>query len=75
MLRVRVPHEPLIICYILSMTRSEMQSRINELRNELETRHKYGTVKMANADGKPIKVEALQDELYSLIYKMSKIED
>lgn len=57
------------------MTRSEMQSRINELRNELETRHKYGTVKMANADGKPIKVEALQDELYSLIYKMSKIED
>jgi hypothetical protein len=55
------------------MTRIEMQSRINELRDELETRHKYGTVKIANADGTPVATEKLQGELYSLIYKVSKL--
>lgn len=55
------------------MTRLETQSRINELRDELETRHKHGTVKIANADGTPVATEALQNELYSLIYKMSKL--
>lgn len=56
------------------MTRLEMQARVNALREELETRHKYGTVKIANADGSPIPVETLQAELYSLIYKLSKRE-
>lgn len=56
------------------MTRSEMQTRVHALRDELENRHKYGTVKLAGADGVPITVEALQNELYSLIYKLSKSE-
>lgn len=55
------------------MTRIEMQTRVNELREELETRHKYGTVKIADADGTPVATEKLQNEMYSLIYKMSKI--
>lgn len=56
------------------MTRSEMQSRISALREELEHRYKYGTVKLADANGTPIPVESLQKELYSLIYKLSKRE-
>ena len=56
------------------MTRSEMQYRIRILREELETRHKYGTVKLASADGLPIPVETLQQELYYLIYKLSKVD-
>lgn len=56
------------------MTRSEMQSQIRLIREELENRHKYGTVKMANADGSPVSVEVLQNKLYSLIYKMSRME-
>ncbi len=54
------------------MTRSEMQARITALREELETRHKHGVVKMASSDGTPISTEKLQNELYSLIYKLSK---
>lgn len=54
------------------MTRSEIQARITALREELETRHKHGTIKMAGPNGKPITTEKLQDELYSLIYKLSK---
>ena len=54
------------------MTRIEMQARVNLIRTELENRYKYGTVKLANADGLPIPVEILQQELYSLIYKLSK---
>jgi hypothetical protein len=56
------------------MTRSEMQTRISALREELENRTKYGSVKLANADGTPISVEKLQEELYSLIYRLSKNE-
>ena len=56
------------------MTRSEMQLRIKALRDELETRHKFGTVKMAAADGAPVPVETLQNEMYALIYKMSKLD-
>ena len=56
------------------MTRSDMQTRISALREELEQRYKYGTIKLANADGTPISVESLQNELYSLIYKLSKRE-
>lgn len=54
------------------MTRTEMQSRVTALREELETRHKYGAVKIANSDGTPVSIEKLQNELYSLIYKLSK---
>ncbi len=57
------------------MTRSEMQARIRALKEELETRHKYGTVKMASEDGAPVPVETLQNELFSLIYRLSKTND
>jgi hypothetical protein len=49
-----------------------MQARVSALREELETRHKYGTVKIASEDGTPVSIEKLQNELYSLIYKLSK---
>lgn len=54
------------------MTRSDMQARIRAIKEELETRHKHGTVKMASSDGTPIPVIALQNELFSLIYQVSK---
>lgn len=54
------------------MTRSEMQARVNALREELEARYKTGTVKIAKADGSPIPTENLQNELYALIYRLSK---
>lgn len=56
------------------MTRLEMQSKIRVLRDELENRHKYGTIKIAHTNGTPVPVEKLQAELYSLIYKLSKFE-
>jgi hypothetical protein len=56
------------------MTRLEMQARVNALREELENRHKYGAVKLANADGTPVPAEKLQNEMYSLIYKLSKMD-
>lgn len=56
------------------MTKNEIQSKIRILKDELNTRHKYGIVKMAKPDGEPIPVEDLQKELYSLIYKASKME-
>jgi hypothetical protein len=56
------------------MTRLEMLSRVDALREELETRHKYGTVKIADANGAPIPTETLQNEMYSLIYKLSKTD-
>lgn len=61
------------IRYIV-MTRTEMQIRVRELREELENRVKTGLAKMADADGSPISVQKLQDEMYSLIYKLSKID-
>ena len=54
------------------MTRTEMQSRVRVLRDELETRHKYGTIKIADDSGKPISSEKLQSEMYFLTYKLSK---
>jgi len=57
-----------------NMTRTEMQARVTELREELENRHKHGTVKMAQADGTPVSTETLQDEMYNLTYKLSKLE-
>lgn len=56
------------------MTRTEIQVRIRALREELDNRYKYGTVKIADANGAPIPVEKLQNEMYSLIYKLSKME-
>lgn len=56
------------------MTRTQIQSRIRDIRDELETRHKYGTVKLADAAGLPIPTEKLQTEMYALIYKLSKFE-
>ena len=56
------------------MTRTETQMRIRALREELENRYKYGTVKIAASDGTPISTEQLQNEMYSLIYKLSKME-
>ena len=56
------------------MTRLEIQARIRSIREELENRHKTGMVKMADAQGSPIPTETLQNEMYSLIYKLSKFE-
>jgi hypothetical protein len=56
------------------MTRLELQSRMKLLREELENRHKTGTVKIADADGVPVSSETLQNELYKLNYKLSKFE-
>jgi ribosomal protein L29 len=57
------------------MTRTEMQTRIRALKEELENRHKYGTVKLAKEDGvTPIPVKDLQAELFNLIYKVSRID-
>ena len=56
------------------MKRFQIQGRIKELRDELEIRYKYGTIKMADDNGKPISSDLLQKELYSLIYKLSKID-
>jgi len=56
------------------MTRLDLQVRIKALREELENRYKYGTVKMAATDGSPVPTAKLQVELYSLIYKMSKFD-
>jgi hypothetical protein len=56
------------------MTRTIIQNRIRQLRDELENRYKYGSVKLANADGKPIPVVQLQNEMYKLIYKLSRME-
>jgi hypothetical protein len=57
------------------MTRLEIQARIRVLRDELENRHKTGIIKMAQDDGvTPIPTDELQNELYNLIYKLSKFE-
>lgn len=55
------------------MTKTQIKARIAELRGELENRHKYGTVKIAQADGTPVPTETLQNEMFSLTLKLSKI--
>ena len=55
------------------MTRSDMQARIRAIKEELESRHKHGAVKMASNDGTPVPVNILQNELFNLIYRVSKI--
>lgn len=56
------------------MTRLELQIRIKALRDELETRHKFGTVKMAEG-GIPIPTKKLQEEMFRLIYRLSKMDE
>jgi hypothetical protein len=60
--------------YIDSMTPLDIRIRILALREELEARHKYGTVKMAK-NGKPIPTKQLQDEMFALILKKSRLEN
>lgn len=55
------------------MSEFEIRRRILALRNELESRYKTGMAKIADSNGKPISTEKLQNEMYSLIYKLSKI--
>jgi len=56
------------------MTRLEIQIRIKALREELENRHKYGTVKIAAEDGSPIPTLTIQNEMFNLIYKLTKFD-
>lgn len=56
------------------MTRLELQTQIRTLREELETRYKTGAVKLAKTDGTPIATQEVQNKLFSLIYKLSKME-
>lgn len=56
------------------MTKLDIEIKIKALREELENRFKYGTIKMATIDGTPIPTETLQNELFKLIYKLSKFE-
>jgi hypothetical protein len=56
------------------MTKLEMQIRVKDLREELEARTKTGIVKMAAEDGTPVPTETLQNEMFNLIYRLSKFE-
>lgn len=58
----------------MRMSRLEVQARVRELREELEARHKFGTVKLAKNDGTPIPTTDLQEELFKLIYRLSKMD-
>lgn len=53
--------------------KTQIKTRIAAIREELENRYKYGTVKIAQADGTPVPTEDLQNEMYNLTYKLSKI--
>lgn len=56
------------------MSKLEMQMRVRAIRDELENRIKTGLSKMAAQDGTPIPTETLQNEMFSLIYRLSKFE-
>ena len=56
------------------MNKLEMQIRIKNLKEELEARYQYGIIKMASDDGSPIPTEILQNEMFKLIYKLSKMD-
>lgn len=51
-----------------------MQLKIKAIRDELESRHKTGAVKSAAEGGSMVPTKILQDEMFSLIYKLSKME-
>ena len=59
---------------VTPMTPLEMQIRVKAIREELEGRHKTGIAKMATADGTAVSTEDLQNEMFSLIYRLSKVE-
>ena len=54
-------------------TEIDIRVRIGKLREELEARYNFGIVKMASESGEPIPTQTLQDELYRLTYKLSKL--
>jgi len=56
------------------LSESAIRLRIIAIRQELETRHKTGIIKMA-IEGVPIPTQTLQDKLFNLIYRLSKVED
>lgn len=56
------------------MTRLELQTQIRALREELENRYKTGTVKLASEGGTPVPTKELQDQMFSFIYRLSKME-
>lgn len=57
------------------MTRLDLQLKIRALREELENRHKLGTVKIASTfEGKPATTKDLQNQLFSLLYHLSKMD-
>lgn len=56
------------------MTKLEIQARVRVIREELENRHKTGLAKIAGANGESITTEELQNEMYSLIYRLSKFD-
>lgn len=58
-----------------NMNRLDIEMRIKEIRAELEDRYKKGMVKMADANGRPIPTKLLQDEMFSLIYKKSRLDN
>jgi hypothetical protein len=54
------------------MTELELRTKIKALKAELNDRYKYGTAKIAAADGTPVPTKELQNKLFNLIYKLSK---
>ena len=56
------------------MSPLEMQMRVKAIRDELENRHKTGLAKMAATDGTLVPTETLQNEMFSLIYRLSKLD-
>lgn len=56
------------------LSRAEMNERVRVIREELENRVKTGITKIAFEDGRPVPTEDLQNELFSLIYRLSKLE-
>jgi hypothetical protein len=56
------------------LTRAEIQERVRVIREELENRVKTGMSKIAFEDGKPVPTESLQNEMFSLIYRLSKFD-
>jgi hypothetical protein len=58
---------------MILLTKTQLRSRIKEIRDELENRYKFGTIKLAQPDGSPIPTETLQNELFSLTLKLSRM--
>jgi hypothetical protein len=56
------------------LTRAEITERIRVIREELEHRVKTGMTKIAFEDGQPVPTLSLQNEMFSLIYRLSKFE-